>query len=213
MMPTNWMLAHLDKRPTVDPSAWIAPTAVLCGDVRVGPKACVAYGAILVAEGAPITVGTQSIIREQAVLRAIPGHPLSVGSYVLVGPRSALYGCTIEDEAFLATGSTIFHGARVGHGAEVRINGVVHVNSTVPPDGLVPIGWVAVGTPAAILPPSAHDQIWERQRPLNFPQVVYGVDREPDGSADMREITRRVADGLRRHGEDHPVSDEETRIP
>jgi len=165
----------------------------------------VSYGAILVAEGAPIVVGAQPIIREQAVLRATPGHPLLVGSYVLVGPQSALYGCTIEDEAFLATGVTIFHGARVSRRAEVRINGVVHVSSTVPRDGLVPIGWVAVGTPAAILPPAAHDQIWERQRPLNFPQVAYGVDREPDGSVDMREITRRLAEGLRLHGDDREV--------
>jgi carbonic anhydrase/acetyltransferase-like protein (isoleucine patch superfamily) len=199
------LLAHLDQRPAVDPSAWIAPTAVLCGDVTVGPWACVSYGAVLVAEGAPIRVGTQSIVREQALLRAAPGHPLVVGSYVLIGPRSALYGCTIEDEAFLATGTTIFHGARVGRRAEVRINGVVHVNSTVPPEGLVPIGWVAVGTPAAVLPPSAHEQIWERQQPLNFPRVAYGVDREPDGSVDMREITRRIAEGLRRHGEDRQV--------
>src|SRR5207249_6764560 len=102
---------------------------------------------------------------------------------------------------------TIFHGARVGRRAEVRINGIVHVSSTVPPDGLVPIGWVAVGTPAAILPPSAHDQIWERQRPLNFPQVVYGVDRRPDGTVDMREITHRIREGLRLHADDQQVDE------
>jgi hypothetical protein len=75
----------------------------------------------------------------------------------------------------------------------------------LPPDGLVPIGWVALGSPAVVLPPSAHEQIWELQRPVNFPRVAYGVDREPDGSVDMREITRRIAEGLRRHGEDRHV--------
>jgi carbonic anhydrase/acetyltransferase-like protein (isoleucine patch superfamily) len=168
-------LEHRNQRPRVAEDAWVAQTAVLCGDVRVGSGSCVAFGAVLVAEGRPILIGRQTIIREHALLRATPEHALTVGDYVLVGPRAALYGCRIEDEVFLATGATVFHGAQVGRGAEVRINGVVHVGTPLPAGGLVPIGWVAVGDPPQILPPSEHDRIWAVQRTLDFPRVVYGL--------------------------------------
>jgi carbonic anhydrase/acetyltransferase-like protein (isoleucine patch superfamily) len=193
---------HGDRRPQVASDAWVAPTAVLCGDVRVGAGSCIAFGAVLVAEGGPLVVGRQTIIREHATLRATPEHPLEIGDYVLVGPRAALYGCRIEDEVFLATGATVFHGAEIGRGAEVRINGIVHVRTKVPPKGLVPIGWVAVGNPAEILPPGEHERIWAVQRTLDFPGVAYGLGRQSDGSVDMRELTARVAAGLRRHADD-----------
>ncbi|OFI38148.1 hypothetical protein BIU82_06550 [Arthrobacter sp. SW1] len=66
----------------------------------------------------------------------------------------------------------------MGAGAEVRINGVVHVNSSLDPETVVSIGWVAVGNPASILPPTQHDDIWSIQRTLDFPGTVYGVSRE-----------------------------------
>jgi carbonic anhydrase/acetyltransferase-like protein (isoleucine patch superfamily) len=196
------LLCHQNKRPTVHDSAYLAPTAVLCGDVTIGPETCVAFGAVIVAEGAPVVIDRQTIIRENAVVRATAGHAVRIGSYVLVGPHAALMGCTVADEAFLATGVTIFHGATIGRGAEVRVNGVVHVKTVLPPGAVVPIGWVAVGNPARILPPNAHDEIWAVQKPLNFPLMVYGVDREPEGTVNMQEITRRLAEGLRRHRED-----------
>jgi carbonic anhydrase/acetyltransferase-like protein (isoleucine patch superfamily) len=198
-------LEHNNQRPRLAEDAWVAPTAVLCGDVRVGRGSCIAFGAVLVAEGAPIVIGRQTIIREHALLRATPEHPLEIGDYVLVGPRAALYGCRIEDEVFLATGATVFHGAQIGRGGEVRINGVVHVRTRLAPGGLVPIGWVAVGDPAEILPANEHDRIWAVQRALDFPRVVYGLEREPDGSVDMRQLTARVATGLRRHAQDSLV--------
>jgi len=200
------LLEHLNQQPRVAADAWVAPTAVLCGDVRVGRGSCVAYGAVLVAEGAPLVIGSQSIIREHALLRSTDQHQLEVGNYVLVGPHASLYGCRVEDEVFIATGATVFHGAHIGRRAEIRINGVVHVRTRLAPGGLVPIGWVAVGDPAEILPPDEHDQIWAVQRTLEFPRVVYGLDREPDGSVDMRELTARVAAGLRRHAQDRDLS-------
>jgi carbonic anhydrase/acetyltransferase-like protein (isoleucine patch superfamily) len=60
----------------------------------------------------------------------------------------------------------------IGLGAEIRINGVVHVNTRIPPEGLVPIGWVAVGDPAEVFPPHDHERIWAIQEPLDFPRTV-----------------------------------------
>jgi hypothetical protein len=70
------------------------------------------------------------------------------------------------------------------------------------PDETVPIAWVAVGDPARILPPERHDEIWSVQEPLNFPQVVYGVERAAGGGVDMQEVTWRVIAGLAEHGND-----------
>jgi len=110
----------------------------------------------------------------------------------------------VEDNAFIATGASAFPGARIGTRAEVRINGVVHVNTFLPPDGLVPIGWVAVGDPAQVFPPSEHDRIWAIQRDLDFPGTVFGIPRpEKDSLQSLQpEITRRYAELFGRHRED-----------
>jgi carbonic anhydrase/acetyltransferase-like protein (isoleucine patch superfamily) len=198
---------HREQRPCIDPSAFVAPTAVIAGDVVIGPGCHVGFGAVLVAEGAPIRLGASVIVREHALLRSTSSHPLHVGNHVLIGPGARLYGCTIEDEVFLATGVTIFHGARVGAGAEVRVNGVVQISTELPAGQTVPIGWIAVGNPARILPPGNHDEIWAMQKPLNFPQVVYGLDRRPDGGVDMRELTRRVYEAGAAHAADRLLPD------
>src|SRR6266511_4134871 len=150
------LLEHQGRAPVVDPEAYVAPTATLCGDVRVGP-----------------------------------------GAY--------LTGATVEDDVFLATGSRVFNGARIGTRAEVRINGVVHLRTVVPPDATVPIGWVAVGDPARILPPEAHDEIWAVQRELDFPGYVFGLDRPADGETIMPEISRRYGRMLSRHRDDRAL--------
>jgi carbonic anhydrase/acetyltransferase-like protein (isoleucine patch superfamily) len=200
------LIEHQGKRPSIHESAFVAPTAVVCGDVKVGPHSQIGLGVVIVAQGGSVSIGTQSIIRENAVIRATPRHSVHIGNYVLVGPNAALYGCVIEDEAFLATGVAIFHGARIGKQAEVRINGVVHVNSVLPAKAMVPIGWVAVGNPAQVLPPNEHERIWTIQERLNFPFTVYGVERSPDGSVDMKEITRRLAESLAEHRHDQIIT-------
>jgi carbonic anhydrase/acetyltransferase-like protein (isoleucine patch superfamily) len=149
-----------------------------------------------------VVVGSYCIIMEQAVIRGTPQHPTCLGDYVLVGPRAYLTGCTVEDCAFLATGTTVFNGARIGTRAEVRINGVVHLETMLPPDAIVPIGWIAVGDPAEILPPEAHDRIWGIQEPLNFPKTVFDLERPSAGETIMPELTRRYARALERHRDD-----------
>jgi len=184
--------------PRVDATATVAPTAVLSGDVTLGSNVVVSFGAVILGDEGPVVIGSGTVVRENVVIRAGGRHPATIGSNVLVGAHAALYGCTVEDEAFLATGVTIFHGARIGVRAEVRVRGVVHVNSVVSPGAVVPIGWVAVGDPAAIFPPSAHDEIWAVQRTLDFPGTVYGLERLPDGSIDLRLVTDRAGSAARR---------------
>ncbi len=196
------LIEHQGKRPRVHPSAYVAPTAVLCGDVTIGEDTRVLFGAVITAEGGPVEIGNACIIMEQAVVRGTARHPVQVGDHVLVGPRAHLSGCVVADCVFLATGAAVFNGARIGRRAEVRINGVVHLKTVLPEDALVPIGWIAVGDPAEILPPEAHARIWTIQEPLNFPREVFGLERAPAGRTVMPEMTRRYARALGRHRED-----------
>jgi carbonic anhydrase/acetyltransferase-like protein (isoleucine patch superfamily) len=199
------LIEHRGHAPRIDPSAYVAPTAVVCGDVRVGPDSRVLFGAVLVAEGGPVVIGERCIVMENAVVRGSARHPVRIGDRVLVGPRAYLTGCTVEDEAFLATGSTVFNGATVGRRAEVRVNGVVHIRTAVPAEAVVPIGWVAVGDPAEILAPSEHDRIWAIQRELDFPREVWGLERAGPGESNMPEITARYTRALARHLDDRIV--------
>ena len=193
------IVAHAGVTPRVDPSAWVAPTAVVCGDVTVGPDARISYGAAVIAEGGHIEIGSTTIVLENAVVRSTARHSTSIGDHCLVGPNAHLVGCTLEEEVFVATGAAVFHGTLPERGSEVRVNGVVHLRSRLERGTVVPIGWVAVGDPANVFPPDRHDDIWAVQRPLDFPLTSYGITRD---EADMRAITRRVSDALASHRRD-----------
>jgi carbonic anhydrase/acetyltransferase-like protein (isoleucine patch superfamily) len=208
------LIEHEGHSPKVDSSARIAPNATLCGDVVVGPNCSIGFGAVLVAESGPVRLGANCVIMDTAVLRGVRGSPLTLGNHVLVGPRSYLTGCTVEDEAFLATGCTVFNGAHIGRGAEVRINGIVHLRSILPAGATVPLGWTAVGDPIQILPPDQHDAIWAVQKPLDFPRYVFGVERPAEGQTIMPDVMPRYARSLvRRHSGDRPVDPGEAAGP
>ena len=196
---TNMMLIeHRGRAPRVDPSAYVAPNAVLCGDVTVGRDARILFGAVITAEDGAVEVGARCVVMEHALIRGRSRHPARLGDDVLVGPHAHVNGASVGAGAFLATGTSLFPGAVVGEGAEVRINGVVQVNTVLPAGAMVPIGWVAVGDPAQILPPERHDDIWAVQRELDFPGTVYGVARDTPA----RERMARQAAWLGEHRHD-----------
>ena len=198
------LFSHNGKRPEVHSSAYIAPTATICGDVIVGPSCRVMHGASIIAEGGKITIGKQCIIFENAVIRSNTDHSASIGNYCLIGPNAHVVGCTVEDEVFIATGAAIFHSARLGKGSQIRINEVVHIKSYLEPGVMVPIGWIAVGNPAKLFSPDKHEEIWKIQEPLNFPLTVYGYDR-PEVS--MTKITQRLSEHLGSHINDTIITE------
>lgn len=198
------LVEHQGRLPTIDPSAWVAPTAVLSGDVRVGADCRVLFGAVITDDGGPVELAEQVIVMENALIRGRARYPTHIGPQVIVGPHAHINGAEIEREAFLATGASVFPGARIGARAEIQIHGVVHVNTVLPEDGLVPIGWVAVGDPARILPPDQHDAIWEIQRELDFPGTVFGLPR--DTPRLMAAVAGRYAETLAGHRSDRPIS-------
>jgi gamma-carbonic anhydrase len=195
------LIEHRGKRPTVDPSAYVAPTAVLCGDVRIGAEARILFGAVVSGEDGHVEIGARCVVMENALVRGREAHPVELGDDVLVGPHAHVNGSVVGDGAFLATGTSLFPGSRVGRAAEVRINGVVHVNTVLEDEAMVPIGWVAVGNPARIVAPWDHDEIWRIQRALDFPRTVYGLPRD----ASARERMERQAEWFGAHRDDRIV--------
>jgi carbonic anhydrase/acetyltransferase-like protein (isoleucine patch superfamily) len=198
------LVEHQGRRPQVAPTAYVAPNAVVCGDVVIGENCRILFGAVVTAEGGRVELGEQVIVMEQAVVRGREGYPAVIGRHALIGPHAHLNGAVLGEAVFLATGASVFPGARLGVGAEVRINGVVHVNSVLADGAVVPIGWVAVGDPARILPPAEHDAIWQVQRELDFVGTVYGI--EPAAPAEeMAKITRGYAELFGRHRDDQII--------
>jgi carbonic anhydrase/acetyltransferase-like protein (isoleucine patch superfamily) len=191
------------KKPQVSDLAYVAPNAVLRGDVRIGPGTAVLFGAVVTAEGGAVEIGRDCVIMENAVLRGTAKHPLGIGDGVLVGPHAHITGCIVEDGCFLATASTVFNGVHLERGVEVRINGVVHVNSRLSANTVVPIGWVAVGDPAELYPPSDHEKIWAVQRSMDFPGTVWNADRSVSSEA----LTKRYAKSLSRHKRDRIIDE------
>jgi carbonic anhydrase/acetyltransferase-like protein (isoleucine patch superfamily) len=97
------LIEHRGKRPTVDPSAYVAPTAVLCGDVRVGPESRILFGAVVSGEDGH---GERARAGREA-------HPVELGDDVLVGPHAHVNGAIVGEGAFLATGTALFPGSSV----------------------------------------------------------------------------------------------------
>jgi carbonic anhydrase/acetyltransferase-like protein (isoleucine patch superfamily) len=199
------IIEHEGQSPRIHPSAYIAPNAVVSGDVEIGPECRVLFGAVITDDGGPVRVGARVTIMEHALVRGRPRYGCAIGDFSLVGPHAHLNGTRIGAKVFVATGAALFPGSVVGDRAVVRINGVVHVNTHLPADGIVPINWIALGHPVQILPPEQHDEITRVLGALRFRETLYGVDPEydadPEGSV-MPTMAERNASMYGRHARD-----------
>jgi carbonic anhydrase/acetyltransferase-like protein (isoleucine patch superfamily) len=193
------LIAHEGKRPDVASSAYVAETAVICGDVRVGPDSRVLFGAVITAEGGPVEIGTRCIVMENALIRARERHPVRLGDHVLVGPHAHLNGVIVEDDVFIATGVSAFPGATLERGVEARINSIIHVNTRVPTGTHIPIGWIAVGDPAELFAPDRVEEYWPKLKALDFPRTLFDVARE---DLTMEKLTSIYVELFGRHGDD-----------
>ena len=182
----------MSKSSNIHPSTYVAPNAMVYGDVTIGAHSRIMFGAQLIAESSPIIIGDYCIVLENAVIRGTMDNPVKMGNHCLVGPNAHLAGCTLEDEVFIATGAAVFHGASLKRGSEVRVNGVVHLKSVLSANAVVPINWVAVGDPAQLFPSDQHENIWEVQQAMGFNKHVYGLPDDYTGSQ-MKYITETMS--------------------
>jgi carbonic anhydrase/acetyltransferase-like protein (isoleucine patch superfamily) len=206
------LIRHRDREPVVDPSAFIAPTAVLVGNVRVGPRARIMYGAVLDAEGSQIDVGECTIVCENAVLRATAAgdtdHPVVVGDHVFVSPHVTLLGCTIEPCSYVATGATVLQGAAVHSGAVVAVGAVVHAMAVVPPSFFIPPNTIAIGDPVTLYSPDEKEALAAAIRSIGFARTAFGIDAPwEDRVARYRQATEVRSREFESHAHDTIVQD------
>jgi carbonic anhydrase/acetyltransferase-like protein (isoleucine patch superfamily) len=123
--------------PRVDPTAFIAPTAVVLGDVTLGPRASVWYTSVLRGDMAPITIGADSNIQDGSVVHVDEGVPCRIGERVGVGHRVILHGCTVEDDSLIGMGSVLLNHVTIGRGSVVAAGAVIPEGMQVPPGSLV----------------------------------------------------------------------------
>lgn len=128
----------------VHPTAYVAPTAVVLGDVKLAAEASVWFGAVLRGDSEAIRVGRRTNIQDGAILHADPGYPCILGEGVTVGHGAIVHGATVEDDCLIGMRSVVMNGARIGQGS------IVGAGSVVPEGMQVPPGSVVLGMPAKI---------------------------------------------------------------
>ncbi len=121
----------------IDPTAYIAPTAVIVGDVTLEAESSIWYGAVIRGDEAPIVVGAQSTIQDLTVIHVAAGLPCRVGKRVGVGHRAILHGCAVDDECLVGMGSVLLNGVWVGTGSVIGAGAVLPEGTEVPPRSLV----------------------------------------------------------------------------
>lgn len=128
--------------PRIDPTAFVADTARVFGDVTLGRFVVVMFGAVLRAELDRITVGDRSNVQDNAVLHADEGVPCLVGADVTIGHAVVVHGATVGDHCLIGIGAVALNRSVIGEGAWLGAGSVLAEGSAVPP-------WtLAVGTPA-----------------------------------------------------------------
>lgn len=146
------------SRPRIHPTAFVAPGAVVVGDVTVEEEASIWFGCVLRAEEAPIHIGPRSNIQDLTVIHTDVGRPCRIGAEVTVGHRAVLHGAIVEDGSLIGIGAVLLNGAVVGAEAIVGAGAVVTEGTIIPPRTL------ALGIPARVVRELREDEIRRLRR-------------------------------------------------
>ena len=130
--------------PRIDPEAWIAPNATVVGNVEIGPRASVWFGAVLRGDADLIVVGEGSNIQDGAVVHCSSGLPTIIGRNVTLGHLACIEGCVVEDGSLVGTGAIMLQRSRLGTGSILAAGAVLAEGVEVPP------GMLAAGVPAVV---------------------------------------------------------------
>jgi carbonic anhydrase/acetyltransferase-like protein (isoleucine patch superfamily) len=126
------------KIPNIDPAAFISPTASIIGDVEIGERTNVWFGAVIRGDFFPIRIGKYNSIQDNVVIHA----DTIIGSYCRIAHGSVVHGCILEDNILVGSNATIFDGCKIGEGA------IIGIGAVVPPNTYVPSRTVMLGVPA-----------------------------------------------------------------
>lgn len=173
-----YQLDHL--APDIHPSAYVADSAQVIGDVRLGAQSSVWFGAVLRGDTDTLHVGAGSNIQDGSVLHADTGYPLRVGERVTVGHQVMLHGCTVGDESLIGIGAVVLNGAQIGR------HSLVGARSLITEGKVFPDGSLIMGSPAKVVRALTPDEIDGLRRSAqhymaNAERYVSGLKKLPTG--------------------------------
>jgi carbonic anhydrase/acetyltransferase-like protein (isoleucine patch superfamily) len=142
-----------DTAPTLHPSAWVADTAQVIGNVHMAAGSSVWFGAVLRGDNEPITLGARSNVQDSSVLHTDPGFPLTLGEDVTVGHQVMLHGCTVGDGSLIGIQAVVLNGAKIGKNCLVGAGAIVTEGKEFPDNSLI------LGAPAKWVKDISADQI------------------------------------------------------
>lgn len=131
------ILDYKGIRPRIGKSVFIAPTAVIIGDVDIHDGASIWYGTVVRGDRAPIIIGEYTNIQDNCTLHTDPDKPVHIGERVSVGHNAVVHGCTLERHSLIGIGAVVLNGARVKEGSIVASGAVVKEGQIVGPFQLV----------------------------------------------------------------------------
>jgi len=136
-----------DSSPRLGEGAWVAPSADVVGDVILGDRVSIWFGAIIRADNTPIVLGEETNFQDGAIGHSDPGVPLTIGARVTVGHQAILHGCTVSDDCLIGMGARILNGAYLGPECLVGANALITEGKRFEEGGLI------VGSPARMIRP------------------------------------------------------------
>ncbi len=131
----------------IDPSAFVAPGAVVLGDVTLAPRSSVWYGCVLRGDMDRIVVGEDTNVQDGTIVHVDAGRPALIGARVGIGHRAVVHGCEIEDDCLIGMGSVLLNGVRVGTGSVIAAGAVLAEGTSIAPGSLV------MGVPGRVVRP------------------------------------------------------------
>ncbi|MCU0907891.1 MAG: gamma carbonic anhydrase family protein [Rhodobacteraceae bacterium] len=139
--------------PEIDATAWVAPGAMVMGQVRLGAGASVWFGAVLRGDTEFIVIGAGTNLQEHVICHTDMGAPLTVGADCTIGHRATLHGCTIGNGTLIGMGATVLNHAVIGQ------NCLIGAGALVTEGKVIPDGSLVMGVPARVVRPLTEDQI------------------------------------------------------
>jgi carbonic anhydrase/acetyltransferase-like protein (isoleucine patch superfamily) len=147
MKVTERLARHLGRKPDTAGALFVAPNATVVGDVVLGPRSSVFYGAVLRGDINAIRVGEGTNIQDNVVVHLADDFGVRIGAWCTIGHTAIVHACTIGDECLIGMGATVLDGAEIGAGSMVGANALVPRGMKVPPGSLV------YGSPAKVVRP------------------------------------------------------------
>jgi carbonic anhydrase/acetyltransferase-like protein (isoleucine patch superfamily) len=138
------IIEYRGKRPKIDASAFIAPTAVLIGDVEVGPSSSIWFGAVIRGDNGPIRIGARTSVQDNAVVHVSEGGGTFIGDDVTVGHCAVMEDCRIERYSLIGSNATLLNGCSIGEASLIAAGSVVGQKAAIP------ARVVAAGAPAKV---------------------------------------------------------------